>query len=86
MSGAIATSQKEIPAAPPASEILNGLNESLFSPGAVIASNKNSYVMKNTPQGGVCLVASGHPLDLIKVRLQTQADPNSLPAGPWIAF
>lgn len=25
--------------------------------------------------GGVCLVASGHPLDLIKVRLQTQADP-----------
>ena len=25
--------------------------------------------------GGVCLVVSGHPLDLIKVRLQTQPDP-----------
>merc|ERR1740131_344818 len=33
--------------------------------------------------GGVCLVAAGHPLDTIKVRLQTQSVSNPLYKGTW---
>uniref|UniRef100_A0A2P2HWW4 Carnitine/acylcarnitine carrier protein-like n=1 Tax=Hirondellea gigas TaxID=1518452 RepID=A0A2P2HWW4_9CRUS len=33
--------------------------------------------------GGMCLVSSGHPLDTIKVRLQTQSKSNPLYKGTW---
>lgn len=33
--------------------------------------------------GGMCLVASGHPLDTIKVRLQTQSKTEPLYKGTW---
>ncbi|XP_018022069.1 mitochondrial carnitine/acylcarnitine carrier protein-like, partial [Hyalella azteca] len=33
--------------------------------------------------GGMCLVASGHPLDTIKVRLQTQSKTQPLYNGTW---
>jgi len=33
--------------------------------------------------GGMCLVASGHPLDTIKVRLQTQSKANPTYSGTW---
>lgn len=33
--------------------------------------------------GGMCCVASGHPLDTIKVRLQTQSKTNPMYSGTW---
>jgi len=33
--------------------------------------------------GGMCCVASGHPLDTIKVRLQTQSKSNPMYKGTW---